>query len=78
MGVNRPMINKSKSNDGQKVITSQEHTLQYCQELVASHEGHITSKTPLRCRWVVIHGPSNGYLVCELGFALRNDFSPIR
>lgn len=73
--------NQNQNQAAKKItckILSSEKPLGMCQSLAKFLEANMAPRLPLRFRPVIISGPNDGFIVCELGFAEANDFTPIR
>ena len=60
-----------------KQLTSREKPLEEARQIRDGFLSTRVPKSPLRFSPCLIHGPTDGYLVVELGFALANDFEPV-
>jgi hypothetical protein len=73
-GINPEIKNKNKL----KLLTAKSCSLEYAKNFAESSNRRRPFNGPLREIVVVINAPTNGYLVCELGFAVSNGFKVVR
>ena len=53
-------------------------TLDTAERIYYQRIGTQVPTIPLRLRPAIIYGPNDGYMVVDLGWALREGFTPIR
>jgi len=61
-----------------RILSSEKSTFDEAQKLRDSMSAATVAGCPLRYRPVVIHGPNDGFMVAELGFATANEMPVIR
>ena len=67
-----------KNQNNLKILTSKSRSFESAKDFAKSTNSRRPSNCPLREIAVVINAPTNGYLVCELGFAVSNGFEVVR
>jgi hypothetical protein len=55
-----------------------EVSIESARESVRIFNMTMAPNLPIRFRLVIVHGPTTGFVVCELGFALSEGLSVIR
>jgi hypothetical protein len=66
------------TDTGAMVSAMKETTLLEAEKIKAFRDSVTAPGCPLRYRPCIIHGPNDGYLVVELGFAQANDFAIVK
>lgn len=59
-------------------ISSEKETLPEARDLCCRLTAHLVDGVPLRFRYAIVAGPTDGFCVCHLGFALANELTLIR
>jgi hypothetical protein len=61
-----------------KILTSKSRSLESAKEFAKYNNSRKPFNCPPREIAVVVNAPTNGYMVCELGFAVSNGFEIVR
>lgn len=61
-----------------QTVQGREVSMEEARERWAVREGATAAGCPLRYRPVIVHGPGDGYLVVDLGFAVVNELAEVK